>query len=105
MKVMEKKKLGADIPVDAVDRFNAYCQESGYHRGSAAAAALRLFEWVPLDVRQFALQNNGTAVRRWVEGANAAILAEQVRAALDNAAGPPGKAPPAPGRRTAGKRR
>jgi len=64
--VMAKKKLGADLTTEVVNRFNEYCDREILQRGPAADAALQVFMLLPLTIRQKAANGDWAWLSLWL---------------------------------------
>ncbi len=58
-------KLGADLSREEVEAFNAFCHQEGYLKGRAAEASLRLFRWLPAELRSLLMRGDKAAVRKY----------------------------------------
>lgn len=89
-----KKKLGAEIPEEAVDRFVRFCEQTGSAKGLTATAAIKLVEYAPIFLRELALKGADGAIVEWFEQAEQYVAAREAATdALESAEARPESRP------------
>ena len=71
----QRKKLGTDLPPEAIERFTAWVEENNYVKAGAAVSAFRLLEVLPLELRDKVMKKKWDQVETWFRMAGAAMLA------------------------------
>lgn len=81
------KPLNAEIPLSLNRDFDAFCAERGIKKQTATAAAIRLYQSLPADVRELLAIGNVDAVQKWFEDRQQAYgEVTALRAALQESA-------------------
>ena len=71
--------MGANIPVEALERFRGWCAKKGLLQYKAIVAALELFYCVPPDLREYLIEGRMDDTKRYLEGINSAVEREMFR--------------------------
>ena len=79
------RQLGADIPIEIVDRFNAWCVRTKRTRTGSIIAALEMLQRMPVQIRELAMEGRWDEFRDWFELADALVLKRQIEKRLSNA--------------------
>ena len=84
--VEEKKSFTFTPPPKVLEHWQKFCTLNGLIQKDAAAAAFRLIQYAPLEVRDLAVKGNDKALKAWFEEAEAAMAESRAGEILDRIA-------------------
>lgn len=77
-----EKRTTFDLPIGLVEEFNAFVKDNGYLQKRAAAAALKLFQWAPIELRKLLMADDERGARAWLQTARVQALQAQLNEEL-----------------------